>query len=579
MDISLKKKEHSLWKNLLYSGSLETENIALLKQFFFINTFALLGFVSAFVFGTLHIFAKHYYVGFPEILGGIVFLLTILLLRVSKKLQLCKISLLITLGVLLIVMLATGGTAHTGIFWYFSFPVVAFFLMGKEKGTFWILSLYIVTLLLFILGSRGIVSVAYTFIEIRQLLASLLVTSILVYLYQSSIERTEVALEQGSDQLQIAKRAIEQEKVVDEALLASIGEGMIALGSSGEVLIINHAASALLKLEDNSIIGQNFSVVTRLKDAKGRLILDEQRPWYQAVHTGEKITGEYSLVRSDNSEIPIALVAGPVVLNDKIIGVIELFRDITEEKKLDQTKSEFVALASHQLRTPISAIAWFTEMLLHGDCGPLTDEQTVQLKQVYQSNKRMAVLVDELLNVSRVELGNFTVDPQPLNLVQISHTILTEELGKQKVIKNLKTKEEYAENLPSLSADMTIVRIIFQHLFANAIKYTPQNGTITIAIAPEGTSGLLFKISDTGYGIPKEQQGKVFSKLFRADNVKVKDTDGTGLGLYIVKSLVEETGGKIWFESDEGKGSTFFVLFPPEGMKIKKGEKLAAVKL
>jgi two-component system sensor histidine kinase VicK len=127
------------------------------------------------------------------------------------------------------------------------------------------------------------------------------------------------------------------------------------------------------------------------------------------------------------------------------------------------------------------------------------------------------------------------------------------------------------------------MKIVLQNLFANAIKYTPENGTITIAILPSGQEtqnsvinkdeGVLIVVADTGYGIPKNQQSKVFTKLFRADNIKAKDTDGTGLGLYIVKSIVEAVGGKIWLESEENKGTTFYVFLPKEGMRQQKGEK------
>ena len=131
----------------------------------------------------------------------------------------------------------------------------------------------------------------------------------------------------------------------------------------------------------------------------------------------------------------MSIVSTPVVLNGQIIGVIELFRDITEEKKLDQAKSEFVALASHQLRTPISAISWFTEMLLDGDSGQISQEQREHLTQVYKSNQRMARLVDALLNVSRIEMGNFYIKPVLTDLAAFCHTILSEEVAKLKPAK------------------------------------------------------------------------------------------------------------------------------------------------
>lgn len=143
--------------------------------------------------------------------------------------------------------------------------------------------------------------------------------------------------------------------------------------------------------------------------------------------------------------------------------------------------------------------------------------------------------------------------------------------------KKLQTELKFEDSLPLINADMNIVRMIFQNLFSNAVKYTSENGKIIITIKKEN-SNVLISVADTGYGIPSNVQSKIFTKMFRADNARVKDPEGTGLGLYIIKSTLEKTGGKIWFESRENKGSTFYVTIPLDGMKKKEGTKRLELK-
>ena len=222
-------------------------------------------------------------------------------------------------------------------------------------------------------------------------------------------------------------------------------------------------------------------------------------------------------------------------------------------------------------------------MLIDGDAGKLNTKQKEYLNEVYTGNQRMVALVNALLNVSRLEMGTFTVEPEPTDIIEISKTVIKEMLPMIKK-KEIIVKENYASVLPKINIDPKFIRVVFQNLISNAIKYTPEKGIVKIIIelrkkdeAIDGATALFdslfISVTDKGYGIPKNQQDKIFSKLFRADNVRERDTEGTGLGLYIVKSIIEHSDGKIWFKSKENKGSTFFVLLPLKGMKKKEGTK------
>ena len=277
-------------------------------------------------------------------------------------------------------------------------------------------------------------------------------------------------------------------------------------------------------------------------------------------------------VKAKNGRLfPMAMTIAPLLAKGEVSGAIILFRDITKDREIDQAKTEFVSLASHQLKTPLSAINWYSEMVLEEEVGPLNAKQKEYLKNLYDANRRMVELVNSLLNVSRIDLGAFAVEPSLTNFSAVADEVLI-ELKPQIELKKLRLDKEYDKQVPPINADPKLLRIIFQNLLSNAVKYTAPNGVIGLALKKEGEN-VLIRVTDTGYGIPAADQGKIFTKLFRADNIRDKEAEGTGLGLYIVKAVVEAGGGRIWFDSLEGRGTSFFITLPLAGMKKKAGVK------
>lgn len=283
---------------------------------------------------------------------------------------------------------------------------------------------------------------------------------------------------------------------------------------------------------------------------------------------------EYRVIRPDKQIITIHHLGERVLdANSRVMRIVGVARDITIEKNVDKAKTEFVSLASHQLRTPLTSVSWYTEMLLSGDAGRLSREQKKYLKEVYSGNKRMIALVNALLNVSRLELGTFAIEPKQVDVIALAKSAIQEQ--KQLIrVKKITLSSVYPQKPLIAQADEKLLYIVLQNLLSNAIKYTPREGFITFELTrDEKKNNYLLTFSDTGYGIPKHQQARIFSKLFRADNIIDKEIEGTGLGLYIVKSILDRAGGKIWFKSKENKGSTFFVSLPMEGLRKKEGEK------
>ncbi|MFA6529605.1 MAG: ATP-binding protein, partial [Patescibacteria group bacterium] len=266
-----------------------------------------------------------------------------------------------------------------------------------------------------------------------------------------------------------------------------------------------------------------------------------------------------------------------VVTAKKLAVTAKKTKLINEElQKLDVAKDEFVSIASHQLRTPLTALKGYTGMLLDGDAGPVNEKQHEYLTEIKNANDRMISLITALLNVSRVDLDVFIVEPEPIDFKKVAEDVL-KDLQMKIVEKKLTVETAFEKNIPIINADLNIVRMVFQNLLTNALKYTASGGKINISIKKDGAN-ILIAVADTGYGIPKNVQSKIFTKMFRADNARVNDPDGTGLGLYIIKSTLEKTGGKIWFESTENKGSTFYVTTPIGGMKKKEGTKRLELK-
>ncbi len=366
-------------------------------------------------------------------------------------------------------------------------------------------------------------------------------------------------------------KSLEIVRAKQEAILLSIGDGLIATDEEGEIILMNKTAERLVEKTSNELVGKLFSEIILLQDEKGSPVAPKQHPVYMALNMGT-ITNNttYYNMHRDGNKFAVSITVTPVILSGKVIGTIKVFRDITYERDIDKAKTEFVSLASHQLRTPLSTVNWYTEMLLAGDAGILNEKQKKYLDEVYSSNQRMVELVNALLDVSRLELGTFVIEPESIDICRLAQDVINEQ-APQIDIKKIKLSLFYYKKTSFIEADPKLLRMVIQNILSNAVKYTPDGGTINISISLVDRENIQIKIVDTGYGIPVNQHNKIFTKLFRADNVRDKDTNGTGLGLYIVKSIVEKSNGRIWFESPkENNGTAFYVTLPIKGVNKKK---------
>jgi PAS domain S-box-containing protein len=356
----------------------------------------------------------------------------------------------------------------------------------------------------------------------------------------------------------------------DEAILQSISDAVFVIDTNGLVILVNKVAETLSGVSAATAIGKDYKEIFVFVSEKNE---NQQNDFIFEALNSKKITKMVNhtlLKRIDGSSIPVKESAAPVLTKDgNILGCVVVFYDATKEREIDKAKTEFVSVASHQLRTPLTALSWLSDALLSDKENSLNLKQLKYLFEISKATKRMTLLVDSLLNVSRIELGSLTVTTEELSVEKVYQTSLI-DLEKQITEKNLQLVASFPEDGSNMLADPKLLQIVFENLLSNAVKYTLEGGKISFTFIKEAARYLI-TIIDNGLGIDEADQPKLFQKMFRADNAKITDPDGTGLGLYIVKSIVEQTGGEIWLSSKLNLGTTFYISWPLSGMLSKSG--------
>lgn len=273
------------------------------------------------------------------------------------------------------------------------------------------------------------------------------------------------------------------------------------------------------------------------------------------------------------SQITAIAIAVLVGLAFMLSSILYVRRYLKKEEQLERAKDEFVSLVSHQLRTPLASIRWFSELALD-EKGKLNAAQKDALENIQLSTVNMIKLVTTMLNISRIELGRLKIEPQPTNITELIERNIkeVEPLAKEK---NVAIHTEL-DDIPAFSADPLLMSQIVHNLLTNAIRYSrPSDAQVTIS-ARLLSNDFELRVADNGIGIPKAAQKRLFERFYRADNAKQVQKDGTGLGLYLIKIILKQAGGNIAVDSQEGGGTTFIVTLPKGGMRSKEGEKTLA---
>jgi two-component system, OmpR family, sensor histidine kinase ResE len=338
----------------------------------------------------------------------------------------------------------------------------------------------------------------------------------------------------------------------ESSIINYLSDGLLVFDKYNNLLIINPKAEELLEVKKEEVVDIQFLGLFKFKGFNPILSL---------------LGG--AIRRVDREELEMAegffieVTSIPMENENGKIGTMIVLHDISREKTLERMKDDFVTVSAHKLRTPTSIVKWSLGMLLAGDFGELNQKQRETTEKAYSSNDRMITLINDLLTAAKTEEGRYISKIELSDMASIIESVVNVYID---ITEKKKIKLEFRKPqipLPGIMIDRQRIEMAMENLLDNAVRYTLSGGEILVeASFSEENKQIEISIKDTGVGIPKDQQDMIFSKFFRGENALKIETEGTGIGLFISKNIIEAHGGKIWFKSEEGKGTTFYFILP-----------------
>jgi len=379
----------------------------------------------------------------------------------------------------------------------------------------------------------------------------------------------------------ILKESFEELKKEEKrmnAIVENVEDAIIIIDEKEKIIIFNSSAEKITGYKREEAKGrEHFQIINLFNEIKqisvcnnetcGNKEACEDCPIHMALKTNKsvKISKGIYLINKYGQKIEIDGVISPLkAVENGIINYALVFRDVTTEREIERMKSEFISITSHQLRTPLSSIRWYMEMLLAEDAGKLNEIQKDFTNEAYQSTKKAVELINNLLDVSRIEGGGIKYIKKQVQLEGVIEEAIS-DVSAFAIASNIKIVKDFKEEkFPFLSIDAQKIYQVIQNLIVNAISYSKGKGKVVVSLEKKDNN-LVFSCTDSGIGIPKDEQKNIFKKFQRGTNAVNTGVQGSGIGLYICKIFTEQMGGKIWFESEgEGRGATFYVSFPIE---------------
>ncbi len=370
-----------------------------------------------------------------------------------------------------------------------------------------------------------------------------------------------VLLRDFADQAAVAvrnARQVEQlrtEKARVEAIIENNPNGIMILDPQMRVTIINRALSRLLGVSEE-VVGKPCAQVLRLENRTGEhLCLTEGSP----PPPTRVLYGEGDIIRPGHKPVTVGVSYSPLFGGDgNLVNIIVTLVDITRYREAEELKSTFISVISHELKTPVSLIKGYAGTLARDDVihDPEFVRESAQI--IVEEADRLTELIDNLLDASRIQAGALSLDIQPLDFAELARKA-AERFGAQTDSHQIVL--DFPADLPPVMADDKRLRQVLDNLINNAIKYSPKGGRITIGARNEGARVLAF-VKDEGVGIPHEDQEAIFERFYRVDSSLRRSTQGAGLGLFLVKAIVQAMGGDVWVKSEPGKGAAFYFTLP-----------------
>jgi signal transduction histidine kinase len=366
-----------------------------------------------------------------------------------------------------------------------------------------------------------------------------------------------------AERLGVMLRKEQEEASRSHAILEAVADGVLVTGVDNRISFVNSSTERILAIGQTRLLGNPLDAFGGLFGKSSSMWMETIRHWSEdpsAYQPGDTYAEQLEL---ENERIALVHLA-PVILQNDFLGTVSIFRDITREVEVDRLKSEFVTTVSHELRTPLTAIKGYVDILTMGAAGALEENQLHFLEIVSNNINRLNILVNDLLDISRIEAGRVTLNPQSVNLREIAEDVIADALRRsQQENKPMAISLDAPAKVAPVMGDGERIRHIMENLVDNAFNYTPLNGNIRINIHQQD-GDLQVDVQDNGVGIAPEDQVRVFERFFRGEHPLVLATPGTGLGLPIVRQLVEMHSGHIWMTSTgvPGEGSTFSFTLP-----------------
>ncbi|KAB2865258.1 MAG: PAS domain S-box protein, partial [Anaerolineae bacterium] len=362
-----------------------------------------------------------------------------------------------------------------------------------------------------------------------------------------------VLIRDQAERLGAILRQEQVESTKNTATLNSIADGVMYANEKGIIRVFNNTAERILGLSSDQVLNRHIRELTGIYGGRATGWAETLENWMQnPTHHLDKAEQfvEELLTLEDERVVSVRLT--PVNMGDQFLGTVSVFRDITREVEVDRLKSEFVATVSHELRTPMTSIKGYADLLLLGAAGEITEAQQRFLQTIKQNADRLSILVNDLLEVSRIDQGRMPLRFAPVEVGEVLQTVRTHLEGRIKdQDKSMILEMDVPNDMPRVRADYDKIIQVVQNIADNAFNYTPEGGTIRLSAqyVPDDEA-VIFVVRDSGIGIPPEVQSRVFERFFRGDEYSevVMDTPGTGLGLAIVKELVGMHNGTIWLE-------------------------------
>lgn len=350
--------------------------------------------------------------------------------------------------------------------------------------------------------------------------------------------------------LQQTVEALSREKTKLENVMLGMSEGVIAVDDQGKIILTNPQARRLLQLEQDDLQGLSLTEVIAYRDFLA--------VFQKALENRSREKGEITL---KNNRI-ISINASPLRTPDKAWGVVGVIQDVTEVRRLEQTRRDFVANVSHELRTPMTSIQGFVEALLDGMARD-KEEQDRYLNVILDETVRLNRLVNDLLDLSGLEMGKYEFQKEPVSISEMFRQAV-DKLQVQVKRQNLQVIIKDAERIPPVLASRDRLQQVLINLLSNAVSFTPEGGRIELSAEVAGQA-VKVKVTDNGPGIPWEEQDKVWERFHKVDKARTRGLGGTGLGLAIVRQIIEAHGGEVGLVSTPGEGSTFWFTLPAAG--------------